>query len=157
MRRFGALAEFGTAVGQDLGSSDWHAIDQRMVDRFAETTGDRQWIHVDPGRAAAGPYGGTVVHGYHLLAMIPMLFDEVFEVDGVGLVLNKEVRGVRFLAPVRVGDRMRCRVALAAARQRPKQFWEATFRVTAEVESHQNTAFTAETVFLYQPSLGSSE
>lgn len=152
MKRFAGLAELCQAGGQSLGISDWHVITQEMVDRFAENTGDRQWIHVDPDRSAAGPFGASVAHGYLTLAMVPGLMAEVFRVDGVGLILNKELRKLRFFAPVRVGDRVRTSVGLISARQRPRDYWEASFRVTAEIENVEAPAFTAETVFLYQQS-----
>lgn len=152
MKQFTGLTEFSKAVGQSLGISDWHVITQEMVDQFAENTGDRQWIHVDPDRSAAGPFGAPVAHGYLTLAMVPGLMAEVFHVDGVGLVLNKELRKLRFFAPVRVGDRVRTSVDLISARLRPRDYWEASFRVTAEIENIETPAFRAETVFLYQQS-----
>ncbi|MGQ0717663.1 MAG: MaoC family dehydratase [Pseudonocardiales bacterium] len=152
MRQFAGLVELGEAVGQSLGTSDWHGITQEMVDRFAENTGDRQWIHVDLDRCAAGPFGAPVAHGYLTLAMVPGLMAEVFRVDGVGLVLNKELRKLRFFSPVRVGDRVRTSVDLISARPRPRDYWEASFRVTAEIENNEAPAFRAETVFLYQQS-----
>jgi acyl dehydratase len=152
MKQFAGLTEFSKAVGQSLGTSDWHTITQEMVDRFAESTGDRQWIHVDPDRCAAGPFGAPVAHGYLTLAMVPGLMAEVFRVDGVDLVLNKELRKLRFFAPVRVSDRVRTSLELISVRQRPRDYWEASFRVTTEIENIEAPAFRAEIVFLYQQS-----
>jgi acyl dehydratase len=151
VRRFAAPVELGEMVGQRLGASDWRVITQEMVHRFAEDTGDRQWIHVDVERATAGPFGRPVAHGYHLLAMAPALMSEIFQVEGVRLVLNKTLRQLRFLAPARVGDRLRLVVDLLSARERPHGYWAAEFRITAEVENAES-AFTAEIVYLYQPS-----
>ncbi|HEY3608764.1 MAG TPA: MaoC family dehydratase [Pseudonocardiaceae bacterium] len=151
MRRFSGPAELGTAVGERLGISAWHVVTQDTVNRFAEDTGDRQWIHVDPDRAGAGPFGAPVAHGYLVLALVPGLMVEVFEVGGVGVVLNKEVRRLRFQAPVRVGDRVRAAVDLLATRPRARGFWQADFRVTMQIDTVDDAAFTAETVFLYLP------
>jgi acyl dehydratase len=145
-------AALGDAVGQRLGTSDWRTITRDMVHRFAEATGDRQRIHVDADRAAAGPSGAPMAHGYHLLAMVPALLAEIFAVAGVRLVLNKVVRELRFQAPVRAGDRVRLVAYLLSARQRPRGYWEADFRIVAEIEHTTEPAFTAEIVFLYVPS-----
>lgn len=150
MKHFTGLSEFSKAAGRNLGTSGWHVISQEMVDRFAENTGDRQWIHVDPNRCAAGPFGVPVAHGYLTLATVPRLMSEVFSIDGVGLVLNKELRKLRFFSPVRVGERIRMNMDLMSVRPRPRDYWEASFRVTAEIENAEHAAFTAEIVFLYQ-------
>ncbi len=152
MRVFAAPTELAAAAGAHLGDSDWHLISQEQVDRFADDTGDRQWIHTDLTKAATGPFGGTVAHGFLLLALIPVLLDEVFHVGGTQLVINKELRRARFLTPVPVGCRIRATVELTAARLRPRGFCEAEFTITAEIESVQKPAFTAEQVFLYQHS-----
>lgn len=150
MRHFTGLSEFNKAAGDNLGTSGWHVISQEMVNHFAENTGDRQWIHVDPNRCAAGPFGVPVAHGYLMLAMIPHLMSEVFSIDGVGLVLNKELRKLRFFSPVRVGERIRINMDLMSVRPRPRDYWEAIFRVTAEIENAEHVVFTAEIVFLYK-------
>jgi acyl dehydratase len=150
MKHFAGLSEFSKAAGRNLGTSDWHVISQEMVDRFAENTGDRQWIHVDPNRCSAGPFGVPVAHGYLTLATVPRLMSEVFSIDGVGLVLNKELRRLRFFSPVRVGERIRMKMDLISVRPRPRDYWEASFGVTAEIETIERAAFTAEIVFLYQ-------
>lgn len=144
-------ADLAAHAGQELGVSAWRTIGQPLVDSFAADTGDQQWIHVDPVRALAGPYGGTVAHGHLLLSMVPGLITEVVQVGGTGLVLNKEVRRARFHAPVPVGSRIRARVRLVSARLRPRAFWEADFLVTAEVEG-SGAAITVEQVLLYQQS-----
>lgn len=150
MRRFAGPGELCSVAGRRLGSSGWRTITQDMVRRFAEETGDKQWIHVDVERATAGPFGAPVAHGYHLLALLPGLMNEVFLVADVRLVLNKALRQLRFLAPVRVGDRVRAVVDLVSARQRPRGYWEAVFRITAEIENREEPALTTEIVFLYQ-------
>jgi len=94
-------------AGRDLGYSDWLEISQHQVQRFADATGDQQWIHVDPERAAAGPFGGTIAHGYLTLALIIPLFGELLEVRGVRMSVNYGLEKVRFPNPVPVGSKIR--------------------------------------------------
>jgi acyl dehydratase len=95
-------------VGQQLGSSDWVEITQEMVNRFADATGDHQWIHVDPERAAAeSPFGGPIAHGYLTLSLLPMLLPQIIEITGFKLTVNYGTEKVRFPAPVPVGSRVR--------------------------------------------------
>ncbi len=99
-------------VGQELGCSDWLTMDQSRIDRFADATGDHQWIHVDPTRAAAGPFGATVAHGFLTLSLLPLLFDSGFSIGDVRMGINYGLNRVRFMAPVRVGSRIRGRFKL---------------------------------------------
>jgi acyl dehydratase len=101
-------------LGEELGVSGWRSVDQPEVDRFAELTGDRQWIHVDVARAAAGPFGATIVHGYLLLSLAPALAEEIYAVCGFGIGLNYGLDRMRFPAPLPVGASVRLRVALTA-------------------------------------------
>lgn len=100
-------------LGDELGVSGWREITQPEVDEFARLTGDDQWIHVDPERARKGPFGGTIVHGYFLLSLAPVLAAEVYTVRGFGFALNYGLDKVRFPAPSPVGSRVRLRVSLA--------------------------------------------
>ncbi|HEX2418992.1 MAG TPA: MaoC family dehydratase, partial [Micromonosporaceae bacterium] len=102
MRVFSGLADFAAAQGEHLGYSDWHTVTQQQVDQFAEATGDHQWIHVDVERAAKGPFGGTIAHGYLTLSLIARFGGELFKVQGVSASLNYGVNKVRFPAPVPV-------------------------------------------------------
>ena len=95
------------AIGQHLGHSSWHTIEQDRIDAFAEATGDHQWIHVDRERAAAGPFGAPIAHGFLTLSLVPMLLNEIFAVDGVSMSINYGANRVRFPAPVPVGSRVR--------------------------------------------------
>ncbi|WBB95630.1 MULTISPECIES: MaoC/PaaZ C-terminal domain-containing protein [unclassified Solwaraspora] len=119
-------------MGADLGTSDWKRIDQELIDDFARITGDRQWIHVDPGRAGAGPFGRPVAHGFLVVALIPAMIDEVITVDGVDHVLNKGVDGIRLGAAVGVGACLRAQIELRSARARPRGYWESVFGVQLE-------------------------
>ena len=99
MRTFTSFDDLTAAVGEDLGASDWLTIEQDRVDAFAEATGDHQWIHVDVPRATAGPFGGTIAHGYLTLSLIPMLGAQVFGLETPGAKLNYGVNKVRFPVP----------------------------------------------------------
>ena len=112
MRTVNGIEELEGLVGQELGTSEWHEIAQERVNAFADATGDHQWIHVDPDRAAAGPFGGTIAHGYLTLSLLPMLMSEIWSVEGVRMGINYGLNRVRFPAPVLVGSRVRATSAL---------------------------------------------
>jgi acyl dehydratase len=94
-------------VGQEVGVSDWVTITQERINQFAEATGDHQWIHVDPVRAAAGPFGTTIAHGFLTLSLVPEMGATATRVDGVRMGINYGLNRVRFTAPVPVGSRLR--------------------------------------------------
>src|SRR5687767_5650843 len=110
MRVFTTLDEVAAAANTDIGTSEWVTIDQRRVNKFAEATGDHQWIHVDLERAKEGPFGGTIAHGYLTLSLVPWLGSQVFKLQTPGAKLNYGVNKVRFPNPVRVGKRIRSHV-----------------------------------------------
>jgi acyl dehydratase len=112
MRRFARLADLQPLVGQEIGVSDWIEIDQARIDRFADATGDHQWIHVDPARAAAGPFGATIAHGFLTLSLLPAMGMAAFEIEGLRMSVNYGLDRVRFPAPVRAGSRLRGRFVL---------------------------------------------
>src|SRR3978361_782036 len=112
MRTFSTFEEIEAAAGEEIGTTDWVQIDQDRVDAFADATGDHQWIHVDVERAAAGPFGGTIAHGYLPLSLVPWLGSQVFALETPGAKLNYGVNKVRFPNPVRVGSRIRARVQI---------------------------------------------
>ncbi len=114
MRRFADLREFRTALGQELGLSDWITVTQEMIDRFAEATGDFQWIHVDRERAKASPLGTTIAHGFLTLSLIPRMTAGIYHVGGAGAWLNYGCNKVRFTQPVPSGSRLRTRLKLLA-------------------------------------------
>jgi acyl dehydratase len=108
VRVFDSVAELAeVAPGTHLGVSDWVTIDQATIDTFAAATGDHQWIHVDPERAAEGPFGVTIAHGFLTLSLLPRLVQQVYRVDGVRMAVNYGLDRVRFIAPVPVGSRVR--------------------------------------------------
>ncbi|MER5945928.1 MaoC family dehydratase [Streptomyces sp. NPDC001904] len=106
-RVFKDVDELKGAVGEQLGHSDWVEIEQGRIDRFAEATGDHQWIHVDPERAKAGPFGTTIAHGYLTLSLLPLFGPQLIAVEGVKMGVNYGTNKVRFPAPVPVGSRLR--------------------------------------------------
>jgi acyl dehydratase len=116
-RVFDRPADVLAAVGQDVGPGSWVELTQQRVDAFAAATGDRQWIHVDPERAAAGPFGGTIAHGYLTLALIPMLAAEVVTFEGCAARINYGTEKVRFPQALRVGRRVRARGTVNDARE----------------------------------------
>ena len=107
MKIYESVDALRAAVGQHAGYSDWHEVTQEQIDLFARATGDYQWIHVDPERAARGPFGTTIAHGYLTLSLIPMLAAQVSRVEGVSMVVNYGLNRVRFPSPVPVGSRVR--------------------------------------------------
>ena len=112
MKHYAHLADLQALVGQEMGCSDWLEVDQARIDLFAQATGDHQWIHTDPVRAAAGPYGATVAHGFLTLSLLPVLFQTGFDIGDVRMGVNYGLNRVRFAAPVRAGSRVRGRFRL---------------------------------------------
>lgn len=114
MREIDGVGGLREVAGEDLGTSEWVPITQDQIQSFADVTGDRQWIHVDPERAAHGPYGRTIAHGFLVLAMVPALAAQVYQVNGLAMVVNYGLEKVRFPAPVPVGSRIRDSVRVIA-------------------------------------------
>ncbi|MHB8719317.1 MAG: MaoC family dehydratase [Candidatus Dormibacteria bacterium] len=114
-RNFASLDELRAAVGEDLGSSAWHTITQEQVNQFADATGDHQWIHVDPQKAAAGPFGTTIAHGFLTLSLLPMLMAEIYSVGGISMAINYGCNRVRFPSPLIVGSRVQGRARVLSA------------------------------------------
>ena len=108
------IDELTALVGTHLGYSQYHTVTQEEVNLFADATGDHQWIHVDTARAATGPFGGTIAHGYFTLSKIPTLMSEVIRVDGVAMGINYGANKVRFTSPVPVGSEIRAGATLAS-------------------------------------------
>jgi acyl dehydratase len=150
MREFNSLEELRTAVGQEIAVSDWMVIDQARIDLFAEATGDRQWLHVDPLRAAQGPYGKTIAHGYLTLSLIPFLAERTITVGKVRMNVNYGLNKVRFPTPVPVDSRLRARIRLTAMDPLPDsgegQGYQLVLVVTVEREGSDKPACVAELV-----------
>ena len=136
-------------VGKELGPSEWLTVTQDMIDKFADATGDHQWIHVDPERAAAGPFGGTIAHGYLTLSMVIPLFSELLEVRGITMDINYGLNKVRFPAPVPVGSRIRLAARLGAVEDAGVNAVQAVIDCTIEVEGSEKPACAAQAVLRY--------
>jgi acyl dehydratase len=148
MRRFASIAEFTAAKGEHLGYSPWREVFQRQIDLFAEATGDHQWIHVDPERAATGPFGVTIAHGYLTLSLVNAFMPEIFWIGGLTMGVNVGLNKVRFPAPVKVGSRVRGGAELIDVKNSPAGKL-STVRVTVEVEGEKRPACVADTLSLY--------
>jgi acyl dehydratase len=135
-------------VGQRLGTTDWLKITQQQVDLFAEATGDHQWIHTDPARAAKGPFKGTIAHGYLTLSLAPVAISHVLQIRELTAALNYGLNKVRFPAPVRVGSQIRATVGVMSAQQKTSGV-EAVFTLTYEIDGEPRPACVADVIVLY--------
>jgi acyl dehydratase len=132
---------------RDLGTSSWHEITQEQINTFADATGDHQWIHVDPERAAEGPFGTTVAHGYLTLSMLPMLLGEVVSVSDAVMGVNYGTEKTRFTNPVPVGSRVRVHAKLLNTKRRgPSVIWNVGVEV--EIEGKEKPALVGEVVYM---------
>ena len=143
------LEEIQARVGTDLGASPWIEIGQDSIDTFADVTGDRQFIHVDPEAAAQTPFGGTVAHGFLTLSLLSQMASHVMLVpDGIKMAVNYGFERVRFIAPVRSGKRVRGRFTLASADEKRPGQWQFVHAVTVEIENEDKPALTADWIGL---------
>ena len=150
MKVFNGIAELQDAAGTELGTSDWHEITQAQVDQFADATGDHQWIHVDPVKAASGPFGGTIAHGYLTLSLVPLFVSEVYSLEGVRMAVNYGTNKVRFPAPVLVGSQVRGSVTLDSVEPSSLGYTVAA-TVTVEVGGGTKPACVAQTLAVVVP------
>lgn len=143
------FADLGGLVGREVATSGWLAVTQDRIDAFAEATDDRQWIHVDAGRARVeAPFGSTIAHGFLTLSLLPALLRAAVSVTGTRMTLNYGLNRVRFVSPVLSGSRIRGRVALAAIEDKGDSL-TATWSVTVEREEGDKPAATAEWIVRY--------
>ncbi|MFI1434354.1 MaoC family dehydratase [Streptomyces lydicus] len=145
MKVFQGIEQLVNAAGTHLGYSDWHTVTQQQIDTFADATGDHQWIHVDVEKAAAGPFGGTIAHGYLTLSLVPMLVWQVYRVEGVSMGVNYGANKVRFPSPVSVDSKVRAGVELLSVEPGGGGY-RVTTRVTIERQGAGKPACVAETV-----------
>lgn len=145
MKHYARLQDLQAEVGRTLAVSDWIAVEQERIDRFAEATGDHQWIHVDPARAAAGPFGAPIAHGFLTLSLLPLMGDTAFAIDDVRMGVNYGLNRVRFPHPVRAGSRVRGHFKLQ--KYEPLEGGaQLTVEVTMEIEGVDKPACVAESV-----------
>jgi acyl dehydratase len=116
-RVFDHLDAFTAVVGEELGTSEWLTVTQEQINLFADATGDQQWIHVDPERAATGPFGTTIAHGYLTLSLLPVFAEQIYAIEGLAFGMNYGANKVRFPAPVPVDSRLRATATLIETRE----------------------------------------
>jgi acyl dehydratase len=145
MQHFAHLADLQAAVGQEIGVSDWLLVDQQRINLFAQATGDHQWIHTDPVRAATGPFGATVAHGFLTLSLVPHFFQTAFDIADVRMGVNYGLNRVRFMAPVRVGSQLRGRFKLLSFEPLPGGA-QLVVEATLELRGSAKPACVAEPV-----------
>jgi acyl dehydratase len=150
MRAFADLDEFTAAKGEHLGYSDWFEVTQERVNKFADATGDHQWIHVDTERAKDGPFGATIVHGYLTLSLIPLLGKQVYSISNLSMGINYGLGKVRFPAVLPVGKKVRAGGELLEVADKP-QGKQAVLRWTLETEGGEKPVCVAESIVLYVP------
>jgi acyl dehydratase len=143
-----SAAEFHDLVGQHLGWSDWLVVDQARVNLFADATDDHQWIHVDPERAATGPFGGAIAHGYLTLSLVPALIHDVLHVEGMKLGVNYGCNKVRFPAPVKVGAKLRLGATVATVDDVDGGV-QVVLEVTLDTEGADKPSCVAQVVYRY--------
>ncbi|MFE0105027.1 MaoC family dehydratase [Streptomyces sp. NPDC059009] len=146
---FASPEELRAGVGEQLGHSDWLEVDQKRIDLFADATGDHQWIHVDAEKAAAGPFGTTIAHGYLTLSLLPSLVPQVMRVEGMKMGINYGTNKVRFPSPVPVGSRLRASAVLTDVTATKDGGVQVTATVTVEREGGDKPACVAESVSRY--------
>ena len=151
MKTFATLADLAACTGQEVAVSDWITITQQQVNLFAEATGDHQWIHVDPEKAAAGPFGGPIAHGFLTLSLLPRFFESSFEITGSRMGVNYGLNKVRFTAPVPVGSRLRARMKLLATEAIDNAGMQMTWEVTVEREGWPKPVCVAESLVRRYP------
>ena len=147
-QRVVALGDLAGLVGERVGVSRWHAVTQEQINLFADATGDHQWIHVDPERAKAGPFGGPIAHGYLTISLAPVLLGEVLRVDGISMGVNYGLNKLRYPAPVPVGSKLRVGAALAGVDDIAGGA-QVTMDLTFEVEGKDKPACVAQAVYRY--------
>jgi acyl dehydratase len=138
--------ELKAKVGEEVGVSGWVMVDQAMIDKFAEATGDHQFIHVNPRQAAITPFGSTIAHGFLSLSLMPRLSEEADlpRLDGIKMGVNYGGNKTRFLAPVKSGKRVRGRFKLLEIEEKRSGQWQQTLEYSLEIEGEDKPALVAE-------------
>ena len=146
METYRDAAALEAAVGVEVGPTEWFAIDHNRINGFADVTEDHQWIHVDKERAAGGPFGKTIAHGFLTLSLLPHLVSELRRVDGLRMGINYGLNRVRFPAPVPVDSRLRARATMMSAERTGDGAVQVVTTVTVEIEGSPKPALVAEWV-----------
>ncbi len=148
---FNHPSELKASEGKHLGVSEWLEIDQDRIDKFAEATGDHQWIHVDPERAKDGPFGSTIAHGYLTQSLVNLFLPQIIDVRGISMGVNYGADKLRFPAPVPVGSRVRGSAELLKVEEVKNGAIQSTVRVTVEIEGSDRPACVIDTISRYVP------
>ena len=146
MKTFHSYTEVLSCIGQEVAVSDWITITQAQIQMFADATGDQQWIHTDPERAAQGPFGAPIAHGFLTLSLLPQFFEGTFKIEGAKMGVNYGLNRVRFMAPVPVNSRLRARMTLQAAERIEPAGIQMTWLVTVEREGSDKPVCVAESL-----------
>ena len=145
-KQFNAFEDIKACVGQDVAVSPWFAVTQEQINLFAQATNDHQWIHVDPQKAAAGPFGSTIAHGFLTLSLLPQFFESSFAISQTRMGVNYGLNKVRFTAPVPVNSRLRGQMHLLACESIEPNGIQMTWRVTVEREGSDKPVCVAESL-----------
>jgi len=149
VRTIDSVAALKALEGQELGSSDWIRIDQDRIQAFADATGDHQWIHLDVERARREtPWGTTIAHGFLTLSLLPMLSQQIYQVNGVKSRINYGLDRVRFTNPVPAGSRVRLHLTLKSVEETAPGRWQVRSEARIELEGSERPACVAETIGL---------
>ncbi|MFF3574055.1 MaoC family dehydratase [Nocardia jiangxiensis] len=149
MQIYRGIADLEAAVGQELGPTEWFLMEQKRIDGFADDTEDHQWIHVDPERAAQGPFGATLAHGFLTVSLVPYFLNQLRRIEGIRMGVNYGLNKVRFPAPVRGGDRIRARSTLIGAERVGEDGVQLITGTTVEIEGGDKPGCVAELVARY--------
>lgn len=140
----GHIADFHSKIGQEIGISNWHLVDQARIDAFAAATNDFQFIHVDPDRAASTPFGGTIAHGFLPLSLLSVMLSEALgEISDVAMSLNYGFEQVRFISPVRAEKNIRAHFDLKEFKERKSGQWQMLLEVSVEIQGEAKPALVA--------------
>lgn len=146
MKTFHSYAELRDCAGQEVATTDWVTITQEQINLFADATGDHQWIHIDPVKAAQGPFGAPIAHGFLSLSLLPLFFSQAVKIEGATMGVNYGLNKVRFPAPVPVGSRVRARVGVQAVEPVGPDSVQITWLVTVEREGGDKPVCVAESL-----------
>jgi acyl dehydratase len=145
VKKFSGLDEFVAAQGSQLGPTEWLEITQDRVNQFADATDDHQWIHIDPERAANGPFGQTIAHGLLTLSLLPRFMQQLYTVENIAMAINYGYNKVRFITPVKVGAKIRARAEITKVDQLDGAV-QATVTTTVEIDGSEKPAAVAESI-----------
>jgi acyl dehydratase len=146
MRTIPRLGDLRSMVGEELAVSNWFVVEQPRINQFADATGDHQWIHIDPDRAASGPFGATIAHGFLTLSMLPLFIQDALRFEDVRMSVNYGLNRVRFTSPVPVGSELRARFRLVGVEDVAGGGMQVTMEATIERKGSDKPVCVAETI-----------